>query len=303
MVKVNAPLCALGEGPLWHSETNEFVFTDIINGLLYAWSPKTRQCRKLLNCEYQLGAFLFDIHGDLILFTEAGVFHRSYENAKQKLELLFPMKLQPGERFNDAICTPDSHMIAGTKTAQNQNGTLYLFRTGQPPIPIMKKLEISNGMGFSNDGSIFYHTDSGRRKIYQYKYVSGISGNPLCLSTSGGQNFNSPIDRHGPFGEIVWEETGEDQAVPDGMTVDNYGNIWTALWGRGCVYCIDPISQKILEEFRFPARQVSSVAFGGSNLQYLLITSASVGTNGLFDGETYYICTNTSGKEEYRYRL
>lgn len=296
MVRVNVPLCTLGEGPLWHRETNEFVFTDIVKGLLYAWNPETDVCRILFESHFQLGAFLFDRQGDLILFTECGVYTCSYKMEGRKLDLLYSVDMVPGERFNDAICDPRGRMIAGTKTDDNKNGSLYLFEHGKSPRCLMEGLSISNGMGFSPDGTIFYHTDSGKRSIYRYQYhlENGTISHP-ALSLEG-----IPSDS-GDFGEVIWQETAPDQAVPDGMTVDAQGNIWTALWGRGSLLHIDPVQKKLLSSFSLPAIQISSLTFGGKALDLLLITSASIETIGQPNGEIYCLCPGVQGREEYRF--
>ena len=298
MVRVNAPLCTLGEGPLWHRETQEFVFTDIVNGLLYAWNPKTNESRTVLSCRFQLGAFLFDTLGNLILFTESGVYTCPYESASEdRFTLLFPVKMMPGERFNDAICDPRGRMIAGTKTENNENGTLYLFETGKPPRVLMSGLQISNGMGFSGDQTTFYHTDSGRRTIYRYRYdpETGSIFHPCSPE-------KQMIPGGGPFGDPLWTALGNDGAVPDGMTVDEAEQIWTALWDRGCVICIDPESRNVTCTLPLPARQVSSVAFGGTALRQLLVTSASIQSPDAHNGEIYCLTPGPSGREEYRYR-
>lgn len=293
MVTLNLPLCSLGEGPLWHRETGEFVFTDIVNGLLYAWNPGSGICRMLLDCEYQIGAFLFDRLGDLIIFTEKGVFSCSYQNPDIPWQLLFSVPMVQGERFNDAICDPRGRMIAGTKTETNENGSLYLFERGKEPQLLMEDLKISNGMGFSPDGRSFYHTDSGRRSIYRYSYdvKSGRIFHPSASSTPA----------KGPFGELIWQETAPDQAVPDGMTVDSQGMIWTALWDRGQILRIYPEQKLLLESHTFPATQVSSLCFGGKDLCQALVTSASIGTSGAPNGEIYVLKLNVPGREEYRF--
>ncbi len=296
MVRVNVPLCTLGEGPLWHRETNEFVFTDIVNGILYAWNPKTHACRILLDSRFQLGAFLFDRQGDLILFTECGVYACSYEMEGRKLDLLYSVDMAPRERFNDAICDPLGRMIAGTKTDTNENGSLYLFEHGKSPRRLMEGLHISNGMGFSCDGTIFYHTDSGKRSIYRYYYdlSTGTLSSPTVFP-------ETEQAASGDFGDVVWQETAPDAAVPDGMTVDAQGNIWTALWGRGSLLCIDPMQKKLLSSISLPAVQISSLTFGGKDLDLLLVTSASIGTDGPPNGEIYCLCPEVQGREEYRF--
>ena len=95
MVRLNLAPCALGEGPLWHRETGEFVFTDILNGTLYACTPGGA-VRRLLKCCYQLGAFLFDQAGNLLLMTESGVFRCPYGGDESDFQLIWQVPMAPG---------------------------------------------------------------------------------------------------------------------------------------------------------------------------------------------------------------
>ncbi|MEY8359839.1 SMP-30/gluconolactonase/LRE family protein [Anaerotruncus colihominis] len=281
MVRLDLAPCALGEGPLWRRETGEFVFTDILAGTLYACTPGGA-VRRLLKCCYQLGAFLFDRAGGLLLMTESGVFRCPYGGDESDFQLVWQVPMAPGERFNDAICDPAGRVLAGTKTEENRNGSLWLFEHGRPPRRLLEGLKISNGMGFSRDGERFYHTDSGDRAIYCYTY-----------NVSEGTLSNRQI-------AVLLEEPGA--AVPDGMTLDAQGMLWTACWDAGCVRRYTP-GGRLLEELPFPARQVSSVAFGGSRLDTLLVTSAAVGSDGPDEGSVWLVKTAFCGLDEHRAAL
>jgi sugar lactone lactonase YvrE len=64
--------------------------------------------------------------------------------------------------------------------------------------------------------------------------------------------------------------------VPDGMTIDDMGCLWIALWGAGAVhrYTPDGLLDMIVE---LPCRQATSCAFGGRDLDELFITSSPYG--------------------------
>jgi sugar lactone lactonase YvrE len=66
----------------------------------------------------------------------------------------------------------------------------------------------------------------------------------------------------------------ETQGDPDGMTIDEEGNLWVACWGKGAVRCFSPEGEQ-LGEVSFPVSQVSSCTFGGSELSELYVTSAA----------------------------
>lgn len=278
MRKLSLPACTLAEGPLWHEETKEFLFADIVNGQLFAAAPDGA-VRILLQTSWQLGAFLFDTNGDLILFTEEGVFHLPYGGSLTDCRLLWEVPMQIGERFNDAICDPAGRMLAGTKTDENCGGSLWLFEKGLPPKRLLQGLQISNGMGFAENGKVFYHTDSGRRTIYRYNY--------------------DPALRTLPAPQPFFTLQTLDDAVPDGMTVDSRGQVWIACWGGGCLRCLDANGQEI-SRISLPATQVSSLTFGGPDLQQILVTSAACNCPGGEEGGIWLLDAPCPGAAEYR---
>jgi gluconolactonase len=81
--------------------------------------------------------------------------------------------------------------------------------------------------------------------------------------------------------------------IPDGMTIDSDGNLWVAVFGGGRVLKVDGSkSETLLDTIEIPAEQVialdcsvkkllsvfqvTSVAFGGKNLDELYVTTAAV---------------------------
>lgn len=65
--------------------------------------------------------------------------------------------------------------------------------------------------------------------------------------------------------------------LPDGQTIDSDGNLWIALFGGNRVIKIDPRRpETLLDSIELPADEVTSVAFGGANLDELYVTTASV---------------------------
>lgn len=65
-------------------------------------------------------------------------------------------------------------------------------------------------------------------------------------------------------------ETGS----PDGMTIDEEGMLWIAHWGGFGVYRWNPHNGQLTDKIEVPVPQVSSCAFAGENLDYLVITTA-----------------------------
>jgi D-xylonolactonase len=113
---------------------------------------------------------------------------------------------------------------------------------------------MSNGLGFSPDNKTLYFTDSYDHVIYAYD-VDAETG---ALSN-----------------KRTFVNVARNEGLPDGMTVDAEGNVWSALWYGGRVVCYDP-DGKVKSSLELPIRQVASVMFGGRDLDELYITSSSV---------------------------
>lgn len=60
------------------------------------------------------------------------------------------------------------------------------------------------------------------------------------------------------------------------MTIDTDDNLWIALYGGGSVIQVNPKTGKILRRIALPAECVTSVAFGGPNLDVLFVTTSRV---------------------------
>lgn len=277
---LNTPDCLLGENPVWYGLTREYLWTDILHGAIYAYSPETGLSRTVLETPYQTGAFLASEDGSLVVFTERGVFcaERS-ENGFRLLEEPFvTVPLIEGERFNDAIADSCGQVLSGSKRTDNTEGRLWRFSARREPEVLLEHLSISNGMGFSPDGRTFYHTDSVPSTITAYDYAPS---RPLT---------NPRV--------VVQLEQSVD---PDGMTVDEQGNLWFAVWGAGRVECVSSQGDHICS-IPLEAKQCSSLCFGGERLTDLFVTSASVGGSvgkAPLGGGCYLVPNAGMGKPEY----
>jgi D-xylonolactonase len=135
-----------------------------------------------------------------------------------------------------------------------------------------------------------YFADSVARRIYAYDYDrrTGGLGNRRVLV-----------------------RVPDNEGLPDGLTVDAEGFLWSAQWYGGCVVRYDP-DGKEERRIRFPAKQVSSVAFGGKDLNDIFVTSAGKSwpspvmpksydpVSGNFGGQLYCVNLGIQGKPDYR---
>lgn len=243
----------VGEGPVWDGTSGTLYWTDIHSGRLFNYNPATNENRQIYQ-GINVGGLRLNQGGGLTLGTWEGVM--LWRSADDWTWLRHGSDHGEDLRFNDVTAGPDGSFYAGTYFEGNPIGRLYrYFPDGSIDI-IDEGIGCSNGMGFSPDLRTFYHTDAGRRLIYAYDY------NPTT---------------HRQSNRRVFVALGQHEGVPDGMTVDAAGYVWSANWGGGCVIRFDP-DGKEERRIRVPAKQSSAVAFGGPTLTDLYVTSARVGT-------------------------
>ena len=138
---------------------------------------------------------------------------------------------------------------------QQPAGVLYRLDADHSVHIMDRGFIIPNGIGWSSDNTRMYMTDSTRQSIYMYDFDAQAG----------------TIDSRRTF---VY--TPDEQGVPDGLTVDSEGYIWSARWGGSKVGRYDP-DGNVERVISVPVPQPSSCVFGGKNLNELYITSASKG--------------------------
>ena len=241
----------VGEGPVWDVESQTLYWIDIQGGRFWNYDPATGENR-LLHEGYNTAGAGRNRQGGLTVATWEGVqlwnsdddfvwLHRGEVDGR-------PIKL------NDVIPGPDGSLLGGS--AHLDSCTLFRFNTDGSAEIIDDGLELCNGMGFSPDLKTFYSTDTPKHEIYKWDH------NPAT-----GEILNKRV-----FATIPSE-----WGMPDGMTVDAEGFVWTAIWYGGMVVRLDP-DGKEERRVEFPAAQTSSAMFGGKDLNELYVTTAAFGS-------------------------
>jgi sugar lactone lactonase YvrE len=108
----------------------------------------------------------------------------------------------------------------------------------------------------------------------------------------------------GALGERrVFATLAANDGVPDGLTVDSEGFVWSAVWDGWRVLRYAP-DGTIERTIRMPVQRPSSCMFGGPDLKTLYITSACVELgwdalkNGPLAGSLFALSTDVAGLPE-----
>lgn len=245
----------LGEGPVWDEKTNILYWLDILNGLIHEYHTETGMCQYFSVGE-MIGSYALTDRGNLIVATKKGFGMIDKKSGAYQL-LAAPERNIPDNRFNDGKCDPAGRFWAGTMslTGKEKRGTLYKFEQGQAH-SMIREVSISNGLAWSMDHKTLYYIDTPTRQVVGFDFdmeQGQLSNKRLVLTLKNNTGY------------------------PDGMTIDSQGMLWIAHWGGWRVSRWNPMNGKLLQEIELPAEQITSVTFGGKNLDTMYITSAKTG--------------------------
>jgi len=255
----------LGEGPMWSVREQALYWVDIMGHAVHRLDPATG-AHERHDIGQPVGTVVLRASGGFVLALQDGLFFWDRTDGLQKI--VDPEPDKPGNRFNDGAVDRQGRFWAGTMALGNGGavGALYRLDTDHSVHKMVSDIKISNGLGWSPDNKTMYYCDTGYRTIWAYDF------HPATGAIENRRNF-----------AVVPDDAGE--GGPDGLTVDSEGFVWSARWGGWKIVRYDPAG-KIEREVSIPAARVTSVMFGGPNLDELYVTSARLGFDETTDNET-----------------
>lgn len=274
--------CETGEGPLWNPTEQMLYWIDIPNGRIFRYDPSTGHHEVYFESGREIGGITLQADGSLLLFMDRGSIARLSNG-----ELEYVVEEMPDDvdtRFNDIIADPAGGVFCGTMPTDDKPGNLYRLAPNGSISVVVPNVGISNGLGFTPDKQHMYYTDSTARKIYVFDFDE---------STGAFSNQKTLI------------ETPEGEGIPDGMTVDANGDIWSARWDGWAMhrYSAEGVHKQTIE---FPTKKVSAAAFGGPDYTDMYVTTAGasdISENGESAGALFRVNLGIAGKSEFVSRI
>jgi sugar lactone lactonase YvrE len=245
----------LGEGPWWDAGTRTLLWLDLFEGAIHSFQPASGG-EVSVNVGQPVGMFALRSGGGLLAAVRDGLGFADLQTGK--FELAVPVEAGiPSNRANDGVCDALGRFWWGTM-AYDQTpgaGTLYRVEPDLTVVPVIRGTTTSNGIDFSPDDSRMYHADTGTGQITARRFdlAAGMLSDPQVIFTAGASD-----------------------GLPDGLAVDATGDLWVAMWGGSCVLHLSPDGD-VKERISLPVTNVTSVAFGGEDLDEMFITTARRG--------------------------
>lgn len=243
----------LGEGPVWDVEQQRLYFIDSMDGRVFRCTADGREIRAW-DVPGKIGSMALRKNGEgAIVSLDKGFWLLDFESGECEL-LHDPEPGMESNRINDGKCDRRGRFFAGSMDTMEEgaNGALYRVDPDMSVHKVEEGIICSNGPCFSTDDKTFYFTDTWTGEIWAYDYD---------IETG-------EISNRRTFAKVDTSNGG----AADGATVDSEGYYWMALVydGRICRYAPDGTLDR---EIEMPVKKVTSVQFGGPDLDILYVTS------------------------------
>ncbi|MGP3970789.1 SMP-30/gluconolactonase/LRE family protein [Streptomyces sp. 6N223] len=241
----------LGEGPTWDPERARLVWVDILSARVHFFDPASGR-RSTLATEQHVGAAKPRAAGGLVVNLRDGI--GLYDEAGAFSWLRYDPV--PGRRGNDAAVAPDGALFAGSMRYDERpgGGTLDRVAPDGTAATVAGEVTVSNGIGWSPDGSLMYYIDTPTRRV-----------DVFTVTGDGGVTGRRPL-----------VDVSDVPGSPDGLTVDAEGCVWVAFWDGAAVRRYTP-EGKLDRTLSVPVARPTACAFGGPSLTDLYVTTARTG--------------------------
>ena len=244
--QLTGPVAYHGEGPVWSTSWGGLHWVDMLAGDVLSLAADGSVGRR--HVSDIVAAMRPRTGGGTVYAVERGLLVEDDDGTLRQV----PVWRDPAVRMNEGACDPDGRLWVGSMAYAKTPGAASLYRwdgVGEVE-PVLHDVTISNGMGWSPDGTLAYYNDTATHEVSVFDYAreTGLTNRRTLVRVA-------------------------DDGSPDGLTVDAEGGIWTAIANQGTVHRYTP-QGRLDEVIEVPATKVTSCTFGGEELDRLFITTS-----------------------------
>lgn len=242
----------LGEGPLWDQAEQRLYWIDSHGKAVHRCDARGQNIRSWQVPEH-IGSMCLREQGGAVVSLRNGL--HFLELASGKLESIAdPEACIRRTRLNDVKVDRQGRFLVGGMDYEEREPLAGLYRL-DPDLKLFQLetgIVVSNGPCWSLDGRTFYFADTWARRIWAFDYDTATGA---LLSR-----------------RIFAEFEGHLRGYPDGATVDAEGCVWSAevYGGRLVRFAPDGTIDRLVG---MPVDSITSVMFGGADLDILYVTS------------------------------
>lgn len=246
----------VGESPIWDVEERRLYWVDstgrrVGKPALWRLDPRTGKVEHW-KLDRDVGALALRRGGGAVLALDDGFYFFDFESSRLELIQLVDAD-QPRTRLNDGKCDRRGRFFAGGMDDREElkNCGLWRLDADLRVTKVDDGIICSNGPCWSPDDRTFYFADTFQGEYWQYDYdiATGNLANKRRFASFAG-----------------------DGGVADGSTVDAEGFLWNAQLISGDLVRYAP-DGSVERRIGMPVRNITSVIFGGEQLDELYVTS------------------------------
>jgi sugar lactone lactonase YvrE len=252
--RANEDRFLLGEGPVWDPAGERVLWVDIHAGLVLEGRLDGPRIDVTATHRFDgfVGAVAPGVAGSLLIATRDALVEQSTDGTRRAIAEVLPGAVD--QRLNDGSTDPTGRFLVGSLSLSGSSDVEVLVRLERDGslTTLDTDLTLSNGLAWTCDGRRMYSVDTYRRVVYvrDYDPDTGATG---------------PRATHLTL----------DSGWPDGIAIDAEDHLWVAVWGAGEVRRFDPQGQ-LVDTLETDAPNTSALAFAVTDLQTLVVTTASV---------------------------
>jgi len=202
--------------------------------------------------DHDVGAVALRKDGNAVLANGDGFYFFDFESGELELITLIDED-EPLSGLNDGKVDRRGRFFAGGMDDLEEKGLCGLYRL-DPDLRVTKVddgIVCSNGPYWSPDDKTFYFADTFQEEFWAYDY---------------------DIETGDVSNKRVFATTKDDLGVADGSTVDAEGYMWNAQVTGGELVRYAP-DGSVERRIGMPVKNVTSVIFGGENMDEIYVTS------------------------------
>ncbi|XP_022195819.2 regucalcin isoform X2 [Nilaparvata lugens] len=273
---ISKTLFEWAHSPYWDATSQSLYFADINGGTVSCYQPSTKKtntakvdqqngtCSVIIPIKGQKDTFVVGVNSSV-----ANITWDSKSSSTSKPAIITELTQNKTIKTHTGKADPMGRFWIGTQgpfhvdsAGQEQpdfvnSGNEYLITAEGKAIIKIPGVSVPDGLAWNANKTKLYFVDCFGKKIYVYNYdnQSGDISNKKLVFDTKANNISG---------------------YPAGMTIDTEGKLWVAQFFGGAVIRVDPDTGKLLKTVEIPAKEATSCAFGGKNLDILYVTSARI---------------------------
>jgi sugar lactone lactonase YvrE len=250
--------CQVGESPVWDAQHARLFWADVLARTVFALDTRSGQLRSW-TFDGPVGSLGLTRTGRLVIAI--GLEVHLFDPSTEALSLLVSLDDEPQtNRLNDGKVGPDGAFWVGTmddRAVKEPMAALYRVTADGKAECKIPGLVVSNGLAWSADGRMMFHSDSRACWIDRWAF------DPETGHISGRTRLRTLTNEEGR---------------PDGAAMDREDCYWSAGVSAGCLnrFSADGV---LLDRVPMPVPQPTMPCFGGPDMKMLFVTSLSDGQN------------------------